>query len=350
MAHHAGAELRAPASLTRRQAIAGTGWQWNTAPMHRQTAPPLQTQVEHRTLHDGALLQIGYIAVRPAHSGPGDIETAARHVLALPLSGVFAKHDGPQRQVLATPAHGLFIRAGEAYRLSFPGCIGDRCLALRLTAEGLAQALPEAQPGDRPVRAFDPAEFMPHLPLPAAVLLARSRLFAQLAQPGGLDPLAAEEAGLALLASALQAARRRPLRRGGEVGASEQGARRVRHVRRTQEAIWSQPERRWTLAELAAAVCVSASHLAHAFRAETGSTVYGYLLRSRLVRALDAVLDSDTALTTIALDTGFSSHSHFTARFRACFGHTPTALRQGAGKHAARQLRRNMTAALAPLA
>jgi AraC family transcriptional regulator len=301
------------------------------APCHA----PRQTQIEQRLLHDGALLQMGYIAVRPASSLPGALETAQRHVLALPLAGVFAKHDGPRQTMLATPGHALLITAGRPYRLSFPACLGDRCLALRLTSEGLAQAMPEAQRGE----GFDLATFAPHVPLPGALMLARSRLFARLRR-GDMDGLDAEEQGLSLLRATLVAARRQPLH------ASSDTARRVRHVRRTQELVWTQPERPWTLTELAAQACVSASHLAHAFRAETGSSLYGYVLRARLTRALDAVLDSDAALTTVALDAGFSSHSHFTARFRAYFGDTPSALRMAATGTIARELRRNVTASL----
>lgn len=301
--------------------------------MRIQPEPPRQAHVEKCTLHDGSLLQIGYIAVRPSSSGPGDLETAERHVLALPLAGVFAKHDSARQTVLATPGHALLIRAGQPYRLSFPGCLGDRCLVLRLTGEGLARAMPEAQSGD----GFDATAFVSHAPLPAVVMLARSRLSGRLRQ-GVVEALEAEEEGLRLLAAALSAARRRPARR------SAGTSRRARYVQRMQEAVWTQPDRTWSLAELAAQACVSASHLAHVFRAETGTSVYGYVLRARLARALDAVLDSDAALTAIALETGFSSHSHFTARFRAFFGHTPLALRQGASVATARELRRNVTA------
>ena len=44
-------------------------------------------------------------------------------------------------------------------------------------------------------------------------------------------------------------------------------------------------------------------------------------------QALDAVLDGGDDLTTIALEAGFSSHSHFTARFRRAFGCAPSAPR-----------------------
>ena len=56
------------------------------------------------------------------------------------------------------------------------------------------------------------------------------------------------------------------------------------------------------------------------------------------------MLDSNLDLTSIALDTGFASHSHFTARFRAFFGLTPEALRRSAGSGSAAQLRKIVTA------
>ena len=47
--------------------------------------------------------------------------------------------------------------------------------------------------------------------------------------------------------------------------------------------------------------------------------------------AVEAYLDAwwtTDDLTALALDTGFSSHSHFTAVFRRTFGSTPSAFRQ----------------------
>jgi AraC-like DNA-binding protein len=36
-------------------------------------------------------------------------------------------------------------------------------------------------------------------------------------------------------------------------------------------------------------------------------------------------------ITAIALEAGFASHSHFTARFKRFFGSTPSALRKSIG-------------------
>ena len=118
----------------------------------------------------------------------------------------------------------------------------------------------------------------------------------------------------------------------------------MRRLARTVEAISAEPQRKWTLGELAALACMSPSHLAHVFRAELGISVYGFVVRSRLAGALDAVLDSDAGLTEIALDAGFASHSHFTAKFRALFGRTPQQLRGDARGAALRELRRIVAA------
>jgi hypothetical protein len=62
---------------------------------------------------------------------------------------------------------------------------------------------------------------------------------------------------------------------------------------------------------------LSPFHLCHVFRLMVGTSIYDYVLHERLAHSLDAVLDCGSDLTAIALDAGFASHSHFTARFRA---------------------------------
>lgn len=291
---------------------------------------------ERRTLFEAPWLQIGHVAVRPTSSACGEIEFASHNVLALPLAGVFAKHDGPRQEVIATPQHALLIPAGQPYRLSFPGCIGDRCLVLRATEEGFEQMLAPWLGGRR----FEPAAFAMHLPLPPALVLARGQLWHGLG-PGQADALEAEELSLHLLMSVLHAARKPQAahKRPGQRRAADPGGRRMRHVRHAVALITAEPQARWTLAGLAQAASISESHLAHSFRAELGLSIYDYVLRSRLALALEAVLDGDAGLTEIALEAGFASHSHFTARFRAQFGQTPLEVRRGLHRSAARRLR-----------
>jgi AraC family transcriptional regulator len=284
--------------------------------------------ITRRTLYRGRLFELGHVVCRPTPEARTEVEYPALNVLALPTAGVFALHHGPRKQVLATPNHAVFIASGSPCRVSFPGNLGDECLVMRMSPEGLSELVPEAMTRD----GFEASVLTSHVTLPASAILARSLLSRRFAR-GEADPLLVEEVGVGLLDAALGAARR--MRRGESHS---------RHVRRVKEAISAAPERKWTLGALSDIAGVSPYHLAHVFNKEVGTSVYRYAVRQRLARALNAVLDSNLDLTSIALDTGFASHSHFTARFRAFFGLTPEALRRSAGSRSAAELRKIVTA------
>lgn len=294
--------------------------------------------IVRRTLFDSELLRVGHVVARPSSSECGEVERQVLNILVLPLAGVFAKHDGPRRHVIATPNHAVFIAAGSPYRISYPAGIGDQCLTLWFSSAALARVLPQAMSRD----GFDSSAFASHALLPPAAMLARNLLWRQFVR-GEWDPLEVEELGIGLFASALHAACKD---RDGRSRSRPHGRsdRRLRQVECVKEAISLHPERKWTIGRLADLAYVSPYHLAHIFRAEVGLSVYRYVLRSRLAKALDAVLDDDTDLTAIAFETGFSSHSHFTARFRALFGLTPIELRRGASPGKIAELRRILTA------
>ena len=79
--------------------------------------------------------------------------------------------------------------------------------------------------------------------------------------------------------------------------------------------------------DLARRLHSSAFHLARVFRAETGFTVHGFRQSLRLRSALERLSDHRNDLTALALELGFSSHSHFTERFRNEFGVAPSQVR-----------------------
>ena len=81
------------------------------------------------------------------------------------------------------------------------------------------------------------------------------------------------------------------------------------------------------LATIGAALGVSPYHVAHVFREQTGLSVHRYLLRLRLAVALDLLAGGATNLSALALDLGFSSHSHFSSVFRRTTGLSPAAVR-----------------------
>jgi AraC-like DNA-binding protein len=295
-------------------------------------------QVARRTLFEGGLLQVVHARARPSLHRHGEIARQAVNVLVLPLAGVFAIHDGPRRHAIATPQHAVFVAADRPYRMSLPADAGDECLTLRFCATALAQLAPESMSRD----GFDLSVFESCAPLAPGVLLARNLLWRQLTR-GQRDPLEIEERGIRLLDAALRAAREDG-RAWNSAAHSARSARRLSQVGRVMEAVCAHPDRKWSLDALAALACLSPWHLAHVFREEAGASVHQYVLRARLAKALDAVLDSDTDLSAIAHETGFASHSHFTARFRALLGMTPVELRRMASRRIVAEMRKIVTA------
>lgn len=273
-------------------------------------------------LLDGALLRIHCVCCRPHGTACGAPEYTALNQLALPLRGVFIKHHAAGPEVVASAGQALFFNAGEEYRVSHPAGGSDDCLVLELSAPALGELLdcfdPAAlQSGRRLFRAT-------HAALPAQAAVQRGLLWRRLR--GGADNLEVEARALELfgaaLASARPAAARPPDRR-------PQARRRRRdQAQATAVTLAAQPEQPWTLERLARRVHSSPFHLARSFGQELGEPIHRYLLRARLARALDAVLDSDEPLTSVALRLGFATPSHFTAAFRRHYGRTPSALRR----------------------
>lgn len=82
------------------------------------------------------------------------------------------------------------------------------------------------------------------------------------------------------------------------------------------------------LAEVAAAVHISAAHLARLFRRETGQTIVGVLQRLRIQRACELLATTDQTLLEVAYDSGFESVEHFHRLFRRQCGVTPSVYRR----------------------
>jgi AraC-like DNA-binding protein len=130
------------------------------------------------------------------------------------------------------------------------------------------------------------------------------------------DPLAGEELSLAILVASLGDPRR--------VAIHDTDC-----VRKAKAILHESEEPRLTLTDIASEVGVSSIHLTQAFKRSEGVPLYRYQTQLRLGRALAELPERDD-ITDLALDLGFSSHSHFTASFRSAFGVTPSAYRAGA--------------------
>lgn len=283
--------------------------------------------VTRRTLFESTTLQIGLFAARNVSDRCGDVERQSRNIVVLPFSGVFSKHDAPGHDVIGTPSHAVFIAADTPYRLGYPGAIGDRALILRFD-DALAPGGLDGSDGEAPAS---------NGLLPAEAMMLRNLLYARLAR-GEAGQFESEARGLDLLAMSLGATRR-----GDTSMRRATAARWARALQRVKEAVASAPADKWNVEKLAHIARLSPYHLCRVFRRMTGASIYGYVLRERLAATLDSVLDG-ADLTTVALDAGFASHSHFTARFRDFFGCTPAALRRRASVDQVAELRKIATA------
>jgi AraC family transcriptional regulator len=84
-------------------------------------------------------------------------------------------------------------------------------------------------------------------------------------------------------------------------------------------------------AEIAAATGLTRMHFAAQFKAATGLRPHEYLLRRRVERAQEMLVQTDMSVVDIALSVGFQSQSHFTVVFSRFVGRPPHAWRQSQG-------------------
>ncbi|MGH8117595.1 MAG: helix-turn-helix transcriptional regulator [Rhodanobacteraceae bacterium] len=290
-----------------------------------------------RLLYADEIVTVRHVCCCPHDHVCGGPEATPAHVIAFPLQGVFVKHLDDGREVVAHPGQAVFFNSGECYRVSHP-LGGDDCFVLELPESLLREILRVHDPrsAERKSSPFQAS----HVQLSGPALLRQRALRRNVRAT--CTALAIEERALELVADALSAT---PARESCGVRGRLAARRRREQVSAITVLLASEPARPWTLDELAREVHGSPFHLARVFRGEQGSSIHQYLLHVRLTYALDAVLDSGAPLTTISLDAGFATPSHFAAAFHARYGVAPSSLRRSLRTATARELRRISTAA-----
>jgi AraC family transcriptional regulator len=163
---------------------------------------------------------------------------------------------------------------------------------------------------DDPTRPFTGT----HVPADPRIFVEQRMLFDALDAGAARDPLEVEETVLGVLAR-VAATPHRAQRSDAEAAEA------------AREVIARDPAARLPLRKIARASGLSPFQLCRVFRAHTGTTLTFYRHSLRLRLALDSVRDRSVSLMDLALDLGFSSHSHFTAVFRRHFGITPSQFR-----------------------
>ncbi len=256
-------------------------------------------------------------------------EQSSQHtVVSITRRGTYGLHrDG--EFALADHTSAVLFNHGDVYRTSHPDGCGDSAFYVSFRRDVVVDVLArhDARVADHPERPFRQLSvpMSPRATLLAAGLFRDLRNFQGRADAATEGRLQFDERALhwldALFASAPVPRPSRPPRHAPTRAHRElaDDARRLLAMHCTEPL---------GLADLGAALGVSPFHLCRVFRRVTGSTLHRQLEEHRLAAALDAVSDPSRDLSRIALECGYSSHSHFTARFRQVFGLTPSQFRR----------------------
>lgn len=294
-----------------------------------------------RTLYDSPMIKVrDYICRDTGHDHSAEEQSDANTV-TLMRHGAFSRHFG-KRVATADVNQATFFSKDSVYRVSHPGDCGDRGTSFEVMQPILNDIIRELDPSvdERPDRPF----LLDSAPCDAKIFWRHreyvQRLERKVAEP--LEPLWADVTGLQLIADVLEAASlhsgAKPKKRAATVGD---------HTARTEAAKTYMAARlgeNISLDEIAAAVYASPFNFARIFQRHTGMPIHRYLTRLRLRASLERIAEPAADLTSIALDLGFSSHSHFTDVFRREFGKTPSEFRRTARRKSVRETSKNLIA------
>ena len=251
------------------------------------------------------------------------VEEFAGPSLAIVCSGRFAFRSGHEEQLLANDFL-LLGNPGQAYEISHPHAGGDRCLIFHFEEPVLAEIGDARRRGRR----YFARSVLP--PLPRATALRR------LVEAGAAARLEIDEVAIASASHAM-----------AEAGAgAPRAASPPARDRRTRESIHRTVE--WLersigddvrLSEIARLAELSPCHFLRSFEREIGVTPYRFLVRARIRRAVELLVDPGATVTEVAYAVGFGDLSNFVHTFYREVGSTPGRWRDRACTYANRRPR-----------
>ena len=273
---------------------------------------------------------IGRFRCAPEHALFADSGPASAHLVVFPRTSVRIRHAG-RAEFLSSRNVVTFYNPGDEYRRR-PVCPeGDDCdwFAISPVLARSVASREDPHAAEPRVRVFD----FDHGPGDARSYWQQRALASRAAL--GAEPLEVEEGAVRILARLVGSAVGRRI---------AQGERPVPRAQReladrARQALAARLDEPLALESLARAVRCSAYHLCRVFRRATGTSLHGYRSQLRLRRALDLIGDGADDLTRVALELGYSSHSHFSHAFHRAFGVTPTQFRGAIGRGARARVR-----------
>jgi len=247
-----------------------------------------------------------------------DCGPATNCAVVFPRTAVWLRFSGA-RSFVADPSVATLYNPGQEYTRGKISPDGDRCEWL-----GVSPALALEIAASVDPHALDQYD-KPFMSLVAQVdrdlYLAQRTFFTRLERKC-VDVLEAEETIVAFVTSVLRCAVER-----GNARAKEDNDAKVDLVQRAKAVLMSRLFESTSLNDLATELRVSPFYLCRVFREGTGTTLHEFKTDMRIRFALERLADRSSDLSRIALDCGFSSHSHFTASVRLRLGRPPSVIR-----------------------
>ncbi len=251
----------------------------------------------------------------------GDSGPISEALFAFPRESVWIQHQG--RDPFVADANTVtYYNRGQVYTRQKLSALGDQCEWFGVANEAIAETLAAHEPAaiDRPDQPFQ----FTHGPSDPRSYLRQRAVFHHVSREHNADRLFVEEAVLSSLGDVPRLAyERRP----GVPPPPKRRRRDVDLVEAARDVIARNFKQNLSLTDVAREVESSVFHLARVFKARTGFSLHAYRNQLRLRAALERLAEPGVDLIDIALDLGFSSHSHFTDTFRRSFGKTPSAVR-----------------------
>ncbi|MEQ9379944.1 MAG: AraC family transcriptional regulator, partial [Pirellulales bacterium] len=288
-----------------------------------------------RTLYESDIVKVREYRCCAARGGPEGEEYSTSNDVVLMRHGVFCRHSG-RHTTTADINQAMFFPQGATYRVSHPADCGDCGTVFTASPNVLAEILCDCDASicDSPAPSFPflngpcgSDAFWRHHELVRKIKVARD----------SVESIQVDVTALQLIAGVTEAA----FERYNDSRKPRRSTTVTDHADRTEAAkCWlaNRLSQRITLGDVAHSVQLSPFHFARMFQRQTGVPVYGYLTWLRLRTSIERLADGERDLTQLALDLGFSSHSHFSDSFRREFGRTPSDARDALSSRTIREM------------
>jgi len=301
----------------------------------------LRGDVHDTVLFESGLLVIGRFEVAPEEPDFAEAGRINLPVFVFPRTSCRIRHRGAS-EFVADPCIVTFFDWYQPYSRQPVDPTGDRADWFKLRSDAVEECL---RPYPRRAFGGNGRVFpFPYVGSDDATFAAERHLVRLLRKSPAPDPLVVEETVIGLLSALLRNALGEP--RGGAAAFAEASPSRAAEIADDVRVLLNRRyDEPLSLNEIGRALGVSVSAVCHAFRDATGGTIHRYRNRLRLRRSLDRLTEGADDLTDLALDLGFSSHSHFSELFRRTFGLTPSRFRADASPALLERLRRRLVQA-----